>query len=95
VDRYFEILKRTRAKAGQDTVYDKRIDMIENDMLSLKKLFPKPQAHRPMAPRLSRARVVPDRWRPSVAIAMHAGPGPAWQIGKPAPLPLLTGEPKR
>lgn len=40
VDRYFDILARARAKAGEDTVYDKRIAMIENKMQSLKKLFP-------------------------------------------------------
>ncbi|MEI6422624.1 MAG: DUF4838 domain-containing protein [Lentisphaerota bacterium] len=40
VDRYFEILKRARDKAGKDTVYDKRIAQIETEMESLKKLFP-------------------------------------------------------
>lgn len=32
VDRYFDILKRAREKAGKDTVYDKRIAQIENEM---------------------------------------------------------------
>ena len=40
VDRYFDILKRAREKAGKDTVYDKRIVQIENEMQPLKKLFP-------------------------------------------------------
>ena len=40
VHRYFEILSRARAKAGQDTLYDKRIATIEDEMQSLKKLFP-------------------------------------------------------
>jgi len=40
VDRYFAILARARAKAGKDTVYDKRIAMIQREMESLKTLFP-------------------------------------------------------
>ena len=40
VDRYFHILAKARVKAGKDTVYDKRIALIESDMQSLKKLFP-------------------------------------------------------
>ena len=40
VSRYFEILKRAREKAGQDTVYDRRIAQMEVEMESLKKLFP-------------------------------------------------------
>jgi len=40
VDRYFEILKRARAKAGNGSVYDRRIARIESEMDSLKKLFP-------------------------------------------------------
>jgi len=40
VDRYFEILARARAKAGKGTVYDKRIEQIENEMSSLKNYFP-------------------------------------------------------
>ena len=39
VDRYFDILKRAREKAGKDTVYDKRIAQLEDEMQSLKKLF--------------------------------------------------------
>ena len=38
VDKYFEILKRAKAKSG-DTVYGKRIDFIANEMESLKILF--------------------------------------------------------
>ncbi|MFA7159161.1 MAG: DUF4838 domain-containing protein [Kiritimatiellia bacterium] len=40
VDRYFEILQRARQRAGKDTVYDRRIAQMENEMASLKKLFP-------------------------------------------------------
>jgi len=40
VERYFDILVRARAKAGGDTVYDKRIALIEHNMQPLKKLFP-------------------------------------------------------
>jgi DNA-binding protein YbaB len=39
VDRYFDILKRARKKAGKDTVYDKRIAQIEEEMQPLKKQF--------------------------------------------------------
>ncbi len=39
VDKYFEILARARAKAGKDTVYDKRIAAMETAYQSLKKLF--------------------------------------------------------
>lgn len=39
VDKYFEILARARAKAGKDTVYDKRIAAMEQDYQPLKKLF--------------------------------------------------------
>ena len=38
VDKYFDILKRAKAKAG-DTVYGKRIDFIATEMESLKILF--------------------------------------------------------
>jgi hypothetical protein len=38
VDKYFDILKRAKAKAGE-TVYGKRIDFITNEMESLKILF--------------------------------------------------------
>ncbi|MGM0601026.1 MAG: DUF4838 domain-containing protein [Candidatus Rifleibacteriota bacterium] len=40
VDKYFDILSRAREKAGTDTVYDRRIAIIEADMQPLKKLFP-------------------------------------------------------
>lgn len=40
VDRYFEILAAARARAGEGTIYDQRIAMIESEMQSLKKLFP-------------------------------------------------------
>ena len=40
MDRYFDILNRAREKAGRDSVYDKRIAMIETEMEPLKKLFP-------------------------------------------------------
>jgi hypothetical protein len=40
VDRYFEILKRARIKAGEGSVYDRRIARIEDEMQPLKKLFP-------------------------------------------------------
>jgi hypothetical protein len=40
VDRYFEILKHAREKAGKDSVYDKRIAQIEEEMQPLKKMFP-------------------------------------------------------
>jgi len=40
VDRFFEILKRARKKAGKDTIYDKRIAQMEGEMELLKKLFP-------------------------------------------------------
>jgi hypothetical protein len=40
VDRYFDILKRARERAGKDNVYDKRIAQIETEMEPLKKLFP-------------------------------------------------------
>ena len=36
---YFDILARARAKAGKDSVYDKRIAMIEEEIQPLKKLF--------------------------------------------------------
>ena len=39
VDRYFDLLKRARDKAGQDSVYDRRIAEIEGEMEPLKKLF--------------------------------------------------------
>ena len=42
VERYFEILRHAREKAGKDTVYDKRIAQIETEMEPLKKLFPIP-----------------------------------------------------
>jgi hypothetical protein len=40
VDRFFEMLARARAKAGNDTVYDRRIARMEEEMLPLKGLFP-------------------------------------------------------
>ncbi|MFA7158052.1 MAG: DUF4838 domain-containing protein [Kiritimatiellia bacterium] len=40
VERYFDILKRARDKAGQDSVHAKRIALIESEMQPLKKLFP-------------------------------------------------------
>lgn len=40
VDRYFAILAAARAKAGDGTVYDRRIAQIEDEMQPLKKLFP-------------------------------------------------------
>jgi hypothetical protein len=40
VDRFFDLLTKARAKAGKDTVYDKRIARIESEMQPLKKLFP-------------------------------------------------------
>ena len=40
VNKYFDILKRARKKAGKGTVYDHRIALIESEMASLKKLFP-------------------------------------------------------
>lgn len=40
VDRFFEILARARAKAGDDTVYARRITRMQEEMLSLKGLFP-------------------------------------------------------
>ncbi len=40
VVRFFDLLNQARAKAGKDTVYDKRIAQIEEEMQSLKKLFP-------------------------------------------------------
>ncbi len=43
VDRYFDILKRARVKAGKDIVFDQRIAMIESEMEPLKKLFPNMQ----------------------------------------------------
>lgn len=39
VERYFDILKRAREKAGKDTVYDKRIAQIENEMAPLRDFF--------------------------------------------------------
>ena len=39
VDRYFEILKRAREKAGRDTVYDKRVAQIETEMQPLIQQF--------------------------------------------------------
>ena len=52
VERYFEILKRARDKAGKDTVYDRRIAQMEGEMASLKTFFaslkrtgPKVEAH--------------------------------------------------
>jgi hypothetical protein len=40
VDRFFELLSQARAKAGKDSVYDKRIAQMETEMQPLKKLFP-------------------------------------------------------
>jgi hypothetical protein len=39
VDRYFDILKRARERAGKDTVYDRRIARIEAEMQPLKKML--------------------------------------------------------
>ncbi len=39
VDRYFDILKQAREKAGKGTVYDKRIAQIEEEMEPLKMFF--------------------------------------------------------
>ena len=39
VDRYFEILRRAREKAGKNSVYDKRIAQIETEMQPLKTLL--------------------------------------------------------
>ena len=57
VDRYFDILRRAREKAGKDTVYDKRIAQMESEMASLKTFFaslkrtgPSFQAHPAPAP---------------------------------------------
>ncbi|MBN1672842.1 MAG: DUF4838 domain-containing protein [Kiritimatiellae bacterium] len=47
VDRYFEILTRARAKAGDGTVYGQRVALIETEMQSLKKLFPNLQRSGP------------------------------------------------
>jgi hypothetical protein len=40
VDRYFDLLKRARDKAG-DTIYGKRVDFIADEMTPLKNLFEK------------------------------------------------------
>lgn len=40
VDKYFEILASARKKAGEGTVYERRIAIIETEMQSLKELFP-------------------------------------------------------
>ncbi len=40
VNRYFQLLSAAREKAGKDSVYDKRIAMIEGEMQTLKTLFP-------------------------------------------------------
>ncbi len=40
VNRYFQLLAAAREKAGKDSVYDKRIAMIEDEMQTLKTLFP-------------------------------------------------------
>ena len=39
VERFFDILKRAREKAGKDTVYDKRIAQMEGEMASLRTFF--------------------------------------------------------
>lgn len=40
VERFFEILARARARAGQDTVYERRIARMEEEMRPLADLFP-------------------------------------------------------
>jgi len=52
VERYFDLLKRAREKAGKDTVYERRIAQMENEMASLRTFFsglkrtgPKVEAH--------------------------------------------------
>jgi len=57
VERYFEILKRAREKAGSGTVYDKRIAQMEGEMAplgefftGLKRLGPGFEVHRVPAP---------------------------------------------
>jgi hypothetical protein len=40
VNRYFEILKRALDKAGNDTVYGKRVAQIQTEMEPLKRIFP-------------------------------------------------------
>jgi hypothetical protein len=47
VDRFFELLKAAREKAGKGTVYDQRIAEIETEMEPLKKLFPNLQRSGP------------------------------------------------
>ncbi len=39
VDRYFDILKRAKAKTEKGSNYYKRIDLLENEMVTLKTLF--------------------------------------------------------
>lgn len=40
VDRFFALLTAAREKAGAGTVYDRRVEQIESEMVSIKKLFP-------------------------------------------------------
>ena len=40
VDRFFGLLAKAREKAGKDTVYDKRIALMESEMQPLGRLFP-------------------------------------------------------
>ena len=47
VDKYFEILARARAKAGKDTVYDKRIAAMEEAYQPLKTFFQEQQRKGP------------------------------------------------
>ena len=56
IEKYFEILARARAKAGKETVYDRRIAAMELAYQPLKKLFPNLQRTGPDI----RAYTVPD-----------------------------------
>ncbi|MBU1566211.1 MAG: DUF4838 domain-containing protein [Proteobacteria bacterium] len=56
IDKYFDILTRARAKAGKDTVYDKRIVDMEKAYVPLKNLFVNLQRKGPEI----RAYVVPN-----------------------------------
>ena len=40
VDRFFELLARARVQAGKNSVYERRIARMEQEMLPLKELFP-------------------------------------------------------
>jgi len=56
IDKYFEILAKARAKAGKDTVYDRRIAAMETAYQPLKKLFANLQRKGPDI----RAYTIPD-----------------------------------